>query len=155
MLRGIGLDLGAIERNVSQLHQAGRPAQLQHLHEQLAQRPKVPAAKLGEGAEVRPVQRRHRHEVHALLAGLRQPARRVDPAAVAVQQQRHHHRRMVRRIAAVLVVARQDRRQVELLAHRVANEVRNVPRRNQILHRRWQKPYLVDVPGTKGLAHAA
>jgi hypothetical protein len=35
---GIGLNLGAVERHMAELHQARRPAQLEHLHEQVAQR---------------------------------------------------------------------------------------------------------------------
>jgi hypothetical protein len=33
-----------------------------------------------------------------LLAGLRDPARRIDPTAVCIEQQRNHHGRMVRRV---------------------------------------------------------
>ncbi|GGC66524.1 hypothetical protein GCM10011504_50630 [Siccirubricoccus deserti] len=67
--------------------QAGTPAQGKHLHEELGQRREMAAAELADGAEVRPVQRRHRLEVEALLAGARNTPRRVDATAVPYAKQ--------------------------------------------------------------------
>src|SRR5690606_4007605 len=130
-----------------------RAAELQHLHEQIAKGLEMAAAELGDGAEIGPVHRRHRHEIQPLFAGLRQSSRGIDAAAVAVEQQRHHQRRMKRRKAALLFVAIKDSAQIEIVAHGVANEMRDVPCRHEISQRRRQNPGLIDVPRTESLAH--
>jgi len=155
VLGSTGPDLRAVEGHMAELHQPGRPTQFEHLGEQVPQCLQVPPSERRDRAKIRPVQRRHRHEVDPLLAGLRDLARRIDPAAVGVEQKRNHHRRMVRWIAALLRVGRKDRSKIELLAHRLAHEMRYMPGRNQLIHRRWKQPVLLNIPRTKGLAHAA
>ncbi len=151
--RGVGLELGAVDGDVAEPDEARRPAEPQHLAEQLGERGEVAAPEARHGAEVRPLQPRHRHEIDPLLARPGDPARGVDAAAVAVEQQRHHHPRVVGRVAALLVVGREDHREVERLAHGVADEVREVPGRDQLVRRGRQQPALVHVPGTEGLRH--
>ena len=151
----IGLDLGAVESDMAELDQARPAAQGEHLGEQPRQRPQVTLAEVADGAEVRFLQACHRHEVEALLAGSSNPARGIDPPAVGVQKKRRHHRRVIGRLAPLLGVVRQDRRQVQALAHRLADEVRRMPGRHEVVERRRQQPSLVHVPRTKGFAHAA
>jgi hypothetical protein len=120
---------------VAEPDQARAPAQGEHLHEEFGQRGEVAPPELADGAEVRPVQRRHRLEVQPLFAGTGDPPRRVDAAAVGVEQQRHHHRRVVRRIAAWLRVGREDGSEVELLRHDVTDQMRGVPLWHELLDR--------------------
>ena len=103
--RGIGLQLGPVHGHMPELHQPRRPAQAQHLDEQVRQGGEVALAEVGDGAEVRPVQAGDRHDVDPLLAGAGKLTRGVEAAAVAVEQQRHHHAGMVGRVAALLGVA--------------------------------------------------
>jgi hypothetical protein len=60
---------------------------------------------------------------------------------------------MVGREAALLGVAVEDSREVERLAHRVADEMREVPWRDELVHRGRQKPALIDIPAAKDLGH--
>ena len=60
---------------------------------------------------------------------------------------------MVGRKAALLGVGAPDGREVEGLAHRVPDKVRQVTRRHELMHRGRQKPALIDVPGAKHLGH--
>ena len=76
---GVGLQLGSVRRHMAQLHQPRRLAQPQHLHEQVGQGRQMPLAEVADGAEVRPVQARHRHHVHPLLVGPRQTPGREMP----------------------------------------------------------------------------
>ena len=152
---GIGLNFGTVERHMAELDQPRRPTQLEHLHEQLAQSLQVPLSERGDGPEVRPVERGYRHEVDTLLACLGDLARGIDPAAISIEQKRHHHCRMVRRTAAFLLIHRKDCSKVQLLAHRIAHKMRKVIGSNQLMHRWWQQPSLLNVPRAKGFAHAA
>jgi hypothetical protein len=86
VLRGIGFDLGAIGRNMVQPSQASLAAQRQHLHEQPRQGIEVAPPELADGAEIRLFQRGHRLEIEPLLARPRNPARRIDAAAIGIQQ---------------------------------------------------------------------
>ena len=78
---------------------------------------------------------RQRHEVRALLAGLLDPARRVDPPAGAGQKQRRHHPRVIRRIPPQLLVVGVDLREIQFLEDHVPNEVHEVVRGHQIPRR--------------------
>ena len=125
---------------MGELHQTCRPAQAQHLDEQVRQRREMTLAELGDGAEVRPVQAGERHEVDPLLAGTGELARGVQAAAVAVEKQRHHHAGMVGRIPPLLGVGIEYGREIERLAHRVANKMRHVPGRHELMQGGRQKP---------------
>src|SRR5215211_3097852 len=70
VLRRVGLDLGAIERDMPELHQAGLLAQLQNLHEQFAKRLQVPLAKIRDGAEIRPNAIAHSSSDSSISCGL-------------------------------------------------------------------------------------
>ena len=123
VLRGVPLDLGAVQRHMPQLYQSRRPAQTQNLNEQTAEGRKVALAKVGNRPEVRPVHRRHRHEVEPFLAAPRHPTRRIHALTVGVQQKRRHHARIIRRITARLRVVPGDRRKIQLLANQVADKM--------------------------------
>src|SRR3712207_7181856 len=69
-----------------ELHQSGRPAQLQDLHEQIRQGREVALAEVRDGAEVRTVQARDRHDIDPLLTGAGELAGGVEAAAVAVDR---------------------------------------------------------------------
>lgn len=154
VLRSVGLDLRPVQRDMPQLYQTGLLAQLQHLHEQAGQGVQVTSAELRDGPEIGAALRCHRHEVKALFARPCQPPRRIDPAAVPVQQQRRHHPRIKRRIAAYLVIAVEDRRQIQVVADHVADEVRHMSGRYEFLHRTRQQLRLMNLPGAECLAHA-
>ena len=118
----------------------------------------MPLAKLADRAEIRvaqPAHRHpgHRHKVDALMAGPINPPRRVDPLVVGIKQKGRHHPRMVGRITPLLVVLRENRPQVQSLANRLPDQVRNMPRRHKVLHRGRKQPHLIHVPRTKNLAH--
>lgn len=152
---GVGLELGSVHRDMAEPDQSRRLAQTQHLHEKRRQRRQMPLAEVADGAEVRPVQPGHRHNVEALLARPRQLPARINAAAVAVEQQRHQHPRMIGRLALLSLVHAKDRRKVQGFAHRVANEMRQVPGRHKVVNRGRQQPSLIHIPRPKGLAHAA
>ena len=154
VLGGIGPQLSAVHRHMPELDQAGHLAQPQYLHEKLLQRRKMALAEVTDGAEVRPVQPGDGHHVHPLLAGPGQLPAGVDAAAVAIQKQGHQHAGMVGRLVLLGLVDARDRRKVERFAHRVPHEMRQMPRRHELMHRRRQQPRLINVPRTKGLAHA-
>jgi len=150
---GVGPQLGAVHGHVPQPDQTGRPAPLQHLHEQSRQCRQMPLAEVADGAEVRPVQPGDRHHVHPLLAGPGKLATGVEAAAVAIEPQRHQHAGMMGRLALLGLVHTDDRRQAQRRAHRVPHEMGQVSGRHEPMHRRWPQPRLIHVPRTKALAH--
>ena len=103
--------------------------------------------------KIGPVQAGDGHHVDALLAGAGQLTRGVEAAAVAVEQERHHHAGVVGREAALFRVGLQDGREVEGLAHRVPDEVRQVSWRDELKHGGRQQPALIDVPCAKHFGH--
>src|SRR5579864_7501383 len=113
----------------------------------------MPLPKTTDGAKVWLLHRRHRHEIHPLLAAACNPPRRVDPLTVGVQQQARHHHRVIRRVAPLLFVAVQNRRQVQLLPHEVAQKMRDMTRRDQLPNRRREEPDLVHFPTAESLCH--
>jgi hypothetical protein len=155
VLGGVGPDLRPIQGDMAQLHQARALTQAQHLLKQRAQGREMAPPKRRDRAEVRPLQRRHGHEVHALFAGPGDTPRGVDPLAVGVQQQGRHHHGVIRRIAALLLVGLNDRGQVQFLRQRVPDEVRQVARRDEVQHRGRQQHLLLNVPLAEGLGHNA
>jgi hypothetical protein len=155
VLGRVGLDPGAVQGDVAKLDQPGLAAQAQHLNEQPAERLQMALAKIADGAEVRRLQPGDRHDVDPLRTRHGDPARGVEPAAVRIQQQRGHHRRMVRRLAPVLRVGVEDRPKVQRLAHQIADQMRRMSGRHEVVDRRRQQPSLIHVPNPKGLAHGA
>ncbi len=155
VLARVGLEPGAVERDVAEPDQPRLPAQPQDLHEQRRQRLEMALAEVADGAEIRPLHAGHRHHVEPLLTAPGDPPRGVDPLRIRVQQQGHHHRRVVGRLAALLLlVGLDDRRQVQLAAHQLTHQMRRMARRNEVVDRRRQQPDLIHVPGSIGLAHA-
>ena len=114
--RRVGADLGPIDRDHPDLHQARLAAQRQHRSEQLAERPLMPTAELRDRRMIRD---RHRGDqlVGDVLAALPlDPARRPVPARVRVDQQRDHHRRFVRSAPLTILSIRPiERAQIHLI----------------------------------------
>src|SRR5262249_27205658 len=96
VLRGIGFDLGAVKRNMAELHQAGGLAQVQNLRKQRVQRLQMPLAEFRDGTEVRRIEPHNAHEIDALAARLGNTARGINAAAIRIEQQRRHHDRIER-----------------------------------------------------------
>ena len=71
--RGVGAELGAVDGDVAEPHQARRAAQPQHLAEQPGERGEVAPPERRDRPEVRPLRAGHRHEVQALLAAACDP----------------------------------------------------------------------------------
>ena len=69
------------------------------------------------------------------------PFRRVDLSQIDVE------------VAVLFAVGVEDDRQIERFPHRVADEVRHVPGRHELVQRGRQKPALIDIPGAKHPGH--
>lgn len=63
---------------MGELDEPRRPAQAQHLHEQIRESHEMALAKVGDRAKVRPVQPGHRHHVDPLFAGTGELTGRVQ-----------------------------------------------------------------------------
>src|SRR5215203_4879108 len=111
---------------MAKLDKAGRPTQAQDWDEEVGKGGKMAFAEISDSAEIGPAQAGDGHHVDALLAGAGQLTRGVEAAVVAVEQGRHPHAGVVGREAALFRVGLQDGREVEGLAHRVPDEVRQV-----------------------------
>src|SRR5580700_9850919 len=70
VLRGVGFDLGAIERHMPELDETGLLAQLQNLPEQFAKRLQVTPAEIRDGTEIRWIEPDNAHEIDAFAACL-------------------------------------------------------------------------------------
>ena len=126
VLGRVGLDLGAVQRHVPELHQSRLRGKLQHLHEQRRQRLQMPSAELRDGAEVRRVARHDHHEVRPLNRRPGDPPRRVDAARVAMQKQRRHHARIERWLAQHAPCSAANRGKIKLLPHQRHDQPRQV-----------------------------
>jgi len=114
----------------------------------------VSLAELPDSPEIGRVERHNAHEINTLAAGLGNPARGVDAAAIRIEQQRRHHRGIERRLALLAAVTGRDLGQVQLLGHKAHNEAGEMILGHKVPHRCRQKLRLVDLPGAKSLAHA-
>jgi hypothetical protein len=128
-------------------------AQLENLREQSGERLQMALAEVGDGAKIRRIEPDNAHEVDPLARRLSDPARRVDPVAIAVQQQRRHHRRIKRRLPALARISRFDLTKVEMLQHERQNETSQVVLADKVPHARRQQQRLIDRPRPEGLAH--
>ena len=99
VLRCVRFDLRDVERDMPKLDQIGLLAKLQNLQEETSECFQMSLAEVGDGAEIRRIERHNGHEIDALAARLGDPARGVDAAAIAVKQQRHHQAGIKRRLA--------------------------------------------------------
>ena len=80
--RGVGLDLGAVDGHVAQLHQTGLGAQLQRLHKQTRQRCQVPLAELRQCAVILMLIGRQKAKRHVVIGLGLDLARTVNPGRI-------------------------------------------------------------------------
>jgi hypothetical protein len=153
VLRRVGFDLGAIQRNVPELHQARLLTKKQNLREQAAQCLQVPLAEIRDGAEIRRIETNNAHEIYPFPARLGDPARRVDATAIRIKQQHRHHGGVKRRLAPLAAVGAYDQGEVNGFLSQAQHKAGQMVRTNEVLHRRWQKQRLFDLPGAECLAH--
>ena len=99
---------------MAELRQPRPLAKLENLREQAGERLQMALAEVGHGAKIRRIEPDEAHEVDPLARSLRDPARRVDAVAIAVQQKRRHHRRVERRLPALARVSRLDLAKVDV-----------------------------------------
>ena len=154
MFRRVGFDLRAIKRDMAEFDQPCCLAQLQNLQEQCAERLQVPLAEVADGAKIRRIERHNHHKIVPFTAGLRNPPRRIQPTRIAVQQKRHHHPRVKRRLPEPAHIAARDLPEIEALPHQINDKPADMAFRHEVLHSRWQKQRLINIPGAKILAHS-
>src|SRR6202011_3470442 len=106
------------------------------------------------GAEIRCIERHNAHEIDALAARLGDAARGVDAAAVGIEQQRRHHGRVEWRLAPLTPISAGDLSQAEIVPDQAQHKAGEMVLGHKILHCRWQKQRLIDLPGAECLAHA-
>ena len=146
VLRGVGFDLGAINRYLPQLHQPRALAQLQDLHEQPSQLLQVSLAKPGNAVVIRLLIAAQYPKRHIVVSGLLQLPRRHLSSAITVDQQLDHQRRMVRRPTATVAffVHIQYPRKIKRLNH-VADVKRQVLWSQPLPQIRRQQQLLIQV----------
>src|SRR6478735_7847748 len=154
MFRRVRPDLRTIKRDMAEFDQPCRLAQLQNLQEQRAERLQMPLAEVADRAKIRRIERHNHHKIVPFPAGLRDPPRRIQPTRIAVQQKRHHHPRVKRRLAEPAHIAARDLLQIKALPHQFNDKPRDMAFRHEIPHIRRQQQRLIDIPGTKILAHS-
>ena len=145
MLARVGVDLGAVQRDVTQLEQPHLARQHQHRHEQRLALLEEPPPERGQRVVVGVGVGRHKPERHRVVGRALDLAAGVHPAGVAVDQQAQQHRRVMRDRTAPAVRARQ-RAQAQLLDD-LHHETRQVVRRQPLVDRRWQQVRSVSVNG--------
>ena len=137
MTRGVGVNLGAIERDRAQLEQLHLPGDAQHLHKQrldlfekaLAKGAQRVMVGLLVGGDIAKGDRLMRRRLDA-------PAR-LNAGGVAVEEQAQHYRRVIRRRARAPGLPG-ERRQIELIDD-IDHEARQVVLGQPILHRGRQQ----------------
>src|SRR6202043_4267492 len=154
LFRRIRFDLRAIQGDMAEFDQSCRLAQLQNLQEQRAERLQMPLAEVVDGAEIRRIQRHNHHKIVPLAAGPGNAPRRIQPTRIAMQQKRHHHPRIERRLPEPAHIAARYLLEIEALPHKLNDKPRDMAFRHKVLHIRRQKQRLIDIPGTKILAHS-
>jgi hypothetical protein len=138
VMPGVGVNLGAIDRDHADPNQVRFGAQPQHLAEQLGQCRLMALAKARDRRVIRGTVGTDHPRGDVLDAAALDPPRRTLPNRVAVEQQRHHHRWLVRRTTLpVEPIAAIEPGQVQPL-HRVDNEPREVPRGHPLAEIRRQ-----------------
>ena len=76
---------------------------------------------------------------------------RVPATTKRVEQERDHRRGVVRKVAVARAFVREDRARVQLVADRVADEMREVITRDEVPQAWREEPDLVEFPGGKRL----
>ena len=137
---GVALQLGAVDRHVTQLHQPGLLTQLQRLGKQPRQGLQVPLAKLRQRAVVGVLvggEESKRHILKRLGLNL---ARAESPGRIPVEQHAHHHRRRIGRKASsiLLIIGGVDGAQIERFNH-IDQKAGQVIFRQPVMQRRRQK----------------
>ena len=154
VLRGVCVQLRAVDRQHHHADQAGVRAERQHVAEQAGQRRLVALAKARDRAVIRPLVRGDHPERHIVHTGPLDRPRRPPPHGIRVKQQRHHHRRIVcRPTVPVLPVTRVERRQVHL-RHGVDHKPRQMAVRQPLAQARRQQQLLLTVTHDEVLRHA-
>ena len=139
-LRGIGVDLGAVDAHHPDLQQPKLPAHQENLYEGFGDGRAVLPPEGRDGVVVRV--RVRRHKPHANIAKGRplDPPRRKNPISITVDQKRQHHPRVVLGLARALPV-HLERRKTDPL-HGRNDEVRHVIIRHPVPKVRWQQKRL-------------
>src|SRR3981081_1795175 len=114
----------------------------------------MPLAEVADRSKIRRIQRHNHHKIVPLAAGLRNPPRRIQPTRIAVQQKRHHHPRIKRRLPEPAPLTAPALTAIEALPHQLNDKPRDMAFRHEVLHIRRQQQCLIDIPGTKILAHS-
>jgi hypothetical protein len=154
MRRGRG-DLRAINRDDTDLHHAGRGAQLKHRPEQLRDRHLMPDAEPRDRRVIGHLVGADHPERNVVKAVTLDAARRPDVGRVGVDEQRHHHRRIMRRpTPAILAIRHIERIQIKL-ADRLQNEPRQMVLRQPLLQARRQQQLLITIAPDEVLRHAS
>lgn len=147
VLAGVGLDLGAIQRDVPELEQLHLARQHQHLHKQRLNLLEKPPPERRQCVVIRVRVGCHEAKCHRVVGGALDLAAGVHATGVAVDQQPQQHRRVMRCRAASTILASQ-RAQIQLLDD-FHHETSQVIRRQPFVHRRWQQVRGVSVNGNK------
>jgi hypothetical protein len=139
-LGGVGFDLGAIDGDVPELDQSRRLAELEHLHEQRAERRQMLLAERRHAVVVRVLIARQHPKRHVLVGRPLDRTRGRLADAVRVHQERHHHRRVETGSASIVLglVHGVDGAQVQR-RHHVQHEERQVALGKPFPHVRRQK----------------
>jgi hypothetical protein len=154
VLRGVRVQLRAVDRQHRHADQAGVRAQRQHIAEQARQRRLVTPTKTRDRAVIGPLIRGDHTKRDIVDAGPLDHPRRAPPDGIRVEQQRHHHRRIMRRTAVpVPAVSRVKRRQIHL-RHGVDQKPRKLPLRQPLAQTRRQQQLLLTVTPNEVLGHA-
>ena len=145
MLARVGVDLGAVQRDVAELEQLHLARQHQHLHEQRLHFLQEAAAEGGQRVVIGVGVGRHVAKRHRVVGRALDLAAGVHAVGVAVDQQAQQHRRVVRRRASARVLPHQIA-QIKLLDD-FDHEARQVTTGQPFVHRRRQQVRGVSVNG--------
>jgi hypothetical protein len=139
----VARDPGAIDRHHPGLHQPRPITQLEHLGEQLDQRPLVATDKARDRRVIGNQVAGDQPVSDVLAAVTLDRPRRPHPRRERVQDQRHHQRRLIRRATVTVSPIRGIKRRQVHLADRVDHKPRQVIRRQPLPDvRRQQEPLL-------------
>ena len=119
VLRRVGFDFGAIQRDVSQLDQTQLSGHLKHLHKETGKRLQMALAKRRDAVVIGMLVRAEHAEGHLIVCRTFDLARRRFAHAVRVEQKLHHHARVIRGHATSVttLIHFEDGRQIERVHH--------------------------------------
>src|SRR6267154_5308543 len=156
MLAGVGLDLGSVDRHMTQLHQASFGTKQQSLREQTRERIQMTLAELRDGGVVRVLVAGKITEGYVLQGARLNLARTVDALRITVQEQTHHHLRRIGRLAATILVliGPVDRAQIQRRNH-VDQKTGKVAIGKPVVKRWWKQQRLVNRVSNEVLPHGS